>query len=87
MPDLNMREWWLLAPIAAAVLWMGIYPESFMRPIRNDVGRVLARVERAAPKGDSNLTLGAGAKHDGAGHHGKGQDGEGQHGAGHGETH
>ena len=29
MPDLSAREWWLLAPIAAAVFWMGIYPESF----------------------------------------------------------
>ena len=26
MPDLGAREWWLLAPIAAAVFWMGIYP-------------------------------------------------------------
>ena len=41
------REWWLLAPIAAAVLWMGVYPESFLRPMRADVGRLLERVERA----------------------------------------
>ncbi len=53
MPDLSMREWWLLAPIGAAVLWMGVYPESFLRPIRADVGRLLERVERAAPQGDS----------------------------------
>ena len=26
MPDLNVREWAMLAPIAAAVLWMGVYP-------------------------------------------------------------
>ncbi|HEV2043591.1 MAG TPA: NADH-quinone oxidoreductase subunit M [Sphingomicrobium sp.] len=58
MPDLNAREWWLLAPIAAAVLWMGVYPESFMRPMRADVGRLLERIERAAPPGDSHLTAG-----------------------------
>ena len=58
MPDLSMREWWLLAPIAAAVLWMGVYPESFLRPIRADVGRLLERIERAAPEGDSNLVAG-----------------------------
>jgi NADH-quinone oxidoreductase subunit M len=63
MPDLSMREWWLLAPIALAVFWMGIYPESFLRPMRNDVGRVLARLERVAPPGDSALTLGKGAMH------------------------
>ena len=58
MPDLGAREWWLLAPIAAAVLWMGVYPESFMAPMRADVGRLLTRIERAAPPGDSHLTPG-----------------------------
>ena len=43
---------WLLAPIAAVVFWMGVYPESFMRPMRADVGRLLERVERAKPAGD-----------------------------------
>jgi NADH-quinone oxidoreductase subunit M len=57
MPDLSAREWWLLAPIALAVFWMGIYPESFLRPIRNDVGRILVRLDRVAPAGDSHLTL------------------------------
>jgi len=61
MPDLSVREWWLLAPIALAVFWMGIYPESFLLPIRNDVGRLITRIERAAPAGDSKLTLGKGA--------------------------
>jgi NADH-quinone oxidoreductase subunit M len=58
MPDLSAREWWLLAPIAAVVLWMGVYPESFLRPIHTDVGRLVERVQRAAPKGDSNLIAG-----------------------------
>ncbi len=58
MPDLSAREWWLLGPIAAAVLWMGVYPESFLRPIRADVGRLLERIERAAPESDSHLTSG-----------------------------
>jgi NADH-quinone oxidoreductase subunit M len=57
MPDLSAREWSLLAPIAIGVFWMGIYPESFERVIRNDVGRVLARLERVAPAGDSHLTV------------------------------
>ena len=59
MRDLSAREWWLLAPIAAAVLWMGIYPESFLRPIRADIGRLVERVERAAPAGDARLTAGS----------------------------
>jgi NADH-quinone oxidoreductase subunit M len=58
MPDLSAREWWLLAPIALAVFWMGFYPESFLKPIRNDVGRIMARMERVAPAGDSLPTPG-----------------------------
>ena len=58
MPDLSAREWWLLGPIAIGVLWMGVYPESFLRPMRNDVGYILQRVERVAPKGDSQPTAG-----------------------------
>jgi NADH-quinone oxidoreductase subunit M len=55
MPDLSKRELALLAPIALVVLWMGVYPESFLRPMRRDVGTLLARIERAAPPGDSGL--------------------------------
>ena len=56
LPDLSKRELALLAPIAAAVFWMGIYPESFMAPMRDDVSTLLARIERAAPTGDAGLT-------------------------------
>jgi NADH-quinone oxidoreductase subunit M len=58
MPDLSAREWWLLAPIALAVFWMGLYPESFLKPIRNDVGRIMVRMERVTPAGDSLPTPG-----------------------------
>jgi NADH-quinone oxidoreductase subunit M len=59
MPDLSIRELWLLAPIAAAVLWMGVYPESFLSPMRADVLALEARLARAAPAGDAKVTLGA----------------------------
>src|SRR4051794_22041308 len=55
MPDLNPRELVSLGAIAAVVLWMGVYPESFLAPMRGDVGTLIARVERAAPPGDSAL--------------------------------
>ena len=58
MPDLSSRELWLLAPIAAVVLWMGVYPESFLAPMRADTARLLARVERAKPAGDAAPTAG-----------------------------
>lgn len=58
MPDLSFREVALLAPIAAVVLWMGVYPESFLAPMRADVGTLEARIARAAPAGDSLPTPG-----------------------------
>jgi len=57
MSDVNGREMWLLAPIAVVVLWMGVYPETFLAPIRRDVATIVERVERAAPAGDSKLKL------------------------------
>lgn len=57
MSDMNGREIWLLAPIAVVVLWMGVYPETFLAPIRRDVATIVARVDRAAPAGDSKLKL------------------------------
>ncbi len=59
MKDMTAREWLTLAPIAAATLWMGVYPESFMAPMRNDVTALLARLEPVAPHGDAALKLGA----------------------------
>jgi NADH-quinone oxidoreductase subunit M len=58
MPDLSGRELWLLAPIAAAVLWMGVYPESFLKPMRPDVERLVERMSRVMPAGDSQPTAG-----------------------------
>lgn len=58
LPDLTRREWAMMAPIAAAVLWMGVYPESFLRVMRQDVAVLLERVERAAPTGDAHVTAG-----------------------------
>jgi NADH-quinone oxidoreductase subunit M len=58
MPDMNAREIAMFVPIVAGVLWMGIYPESFLKPMRNDVGAIVARIERANPGGDSQLAAG-----------------------------
>jgi len=58
MPDLDWREWAMMAPIAAAVLWMGIYPESFLAPMRQDIAALDARVARAKPAGDAQIKAG-----------------------------
>jgi NADH-quinone oxidoreductase subunit M len=58
MLDLSPREIFLLTPIAAVVLWMGVYPESFMAPMRRDIGTLLARIAPATPEGDAKLAIG-----------------------------
>ena len=58
MPDLELREWLMLAPIAAAVLWMGVYPESFLAPMRNDIHTIEARVAASKPAGDAKFEMG-----------------------------
>jgi NADH-quinone oxidoreductase subunit M len=58
MSDLSGREMWLMAPIAGVVLWMGVYPESFLAPMRSDVAILMQRVDRAAPLSDSRPTPG-----------------------------
>ncbi|HTU12762.1 MAG TPA: NADH-quinone oxidoreductase subunit M [Allosphingosinicella sp.] len=68
MPDLDKREFLLLAPLAAATLWMGVYPESFMAPMRGDVEILLERIDRARPQSDSQPTPGRPAAAAPAGH-------------------
>ncbi|MBX7526881.1 NADH-quinone oxidoreductase subunit M [Qipengyuania vesicularis] len=63
MPDLNAREWAMLAPIAAAVLWMGVYPESFLAPMRQDIVALETRLASVAPRYDSALDQGTPREH------------------------
>jgi NADH-quinone oxidoreductase subunit M len=58
MPDLSVRELAILAPIAAVVLWMGVYPESFLAPMRADIAALDARLAQAKPDGDAHLKAG-----------------------------
>jgi NADH-quinone oxidoreductase subunit M len=59
MTDLSARELVLLVPLALVTIWMGVYPESFMAPMRKDVGFVLSRTDRAWKGGDSKPVMGA----------------------------
>ncbi len=58
MPDMDAREWGMMAALAAAVMWMGVYPESFLAPMRADIAALDARLAAAAPQGDSQLQVG-----------------------------
>ncbi|MGB3807035.1 MAG: NADH-quinone oxidoreductase subunit M, partial [Erythrobacter sp.] len=51
--------WAMMAPVAAAVLWMGVYPESFIAPMRNDIAALDAQLAQARPDGDADLVAGS----------------------------
>jgi len=71
MPDLTLREYLMMIPLGLAVLWMGVYPESFIAPMRQDIAALDARLARAKPSYDPKLVMGAGkpaTAHESAGH-------------------
>jgi len=41
MPDLNLREKLIFAPLIAIVFWMGVYPNSFLEPIHTSVANLI----------------------------------------------
>jgi len=45
--DLSPREKFVFAPLLVLVLWMGIYPNSFLRPIQASVDHIVAQATAA----------------------------------------
>ncbi len=45
MLDLNWREVVVFAPMIAIVLWMGVYPSSFLRPMQPSIANLIDRVQ------------------------------------------
>src|SRR5208282_3041436 len=45
MVDLSPREVLIFAPMIAVVLWMGIYPASFLRPMQPSLANLIERVQ------------------------------------------
>ena len=43
--DMNRREVLAFAPLVVLTLWMGIYPETFLEPIRASVANLLTQVQ------------------------------------------
>lgn len=34
LPDLNLREWLIMAPLIAVIIWLGVYPQPVLRSVR-----------------------------------------------------
>jgi NADH-quinone oxidoreductase subunit M len=42
LPDLTLREWVMLLPMALLVVWLGLYPAPFLAPLHQTVATLLA---------------------------------------------
>ena len=49
LPDLTPREWAMTVPIVALAIFMGVYPNLFLKPMEASVNRVIERVNRHQP--------------------------------------
>jgi NADH-quinone oxidoreductase subunit M len=56
MLDLSPREKMVFAPLLVLVLWMGVYPSSFLTPIRASVDNIVQRAT-AAQKAAANAVI------------------------------
>jgi NADH-quinone oxidoreductase subunit M len=45
LPDITLREFWTLAPVIFFIVWIGIYPNTFLRKLDVSVNELLRRVE------------------------------------------
>jgi NADH-quinone oxidoreductase subunit M len=49
LPDLQTREWIVIAPIIAIAILMGVLPNLFLRPIEPSIERTLTKIHQGAP--------------------------------------
>jgi NADH-quinone oxidoreductase subunit M len=49
MPDLSIREWAIVGPLVAAAIFMGVFPNVFLKPMEPAVGRIVQRMEQHQP--------------------------------------
>jgi NADH-quinone oxidoreductase subunit M len=45
LPDITKREFWTLAPVILFILWIGVYPDTFLRKLDVSVAELLARAQ------------------------------------------
>jgi NADH-quinone oxidoreductase subunit M len=48
LPDLSVREWAILLPILALIVWIGVYPTSFTGMTEASVEALIAQVQTKA---------------------------------------
>ncbi|MCS6986682.1 MAG: NADH-quinone oxidoreductase subunit M [Sphingomonadaceae bacterium] len=56
MPDLKPREWAVMLPLAASVLWLGVNPGPVLAPVRAPVESLMARLVERGVVADASLS-------------------------------
>jgi NADH-quinone oxidoreductase subunit M len=49
LPDLSLREWIILGPLAAAAIGMGVFPNVVLKPMEPAVQRIVDRIQAHQP--------------------------------------
>jgi NADH-quinone oxidoreductase subunit M len=49
MPDLSLREWAVIGPLCAAAIYMGVFPNVFLKPMEPAITRIVQRMETREP--------------------------------------
>ena len=45
--DMNWREFWAVAPLVVLVFWVGLIPQTFLKPMQADIQKVTDKVDAA----------------------------------------
>jgi NADH-quinone oxidoreductase subunit M len=48
LPDLTAREWTVLVPVLLLIVWIGVYPQPFLKPTEASVKQLLAQVTQSS---------------------------------------
>ena len=49
LPDLNLREWAVVVPLIAMMVWMGVYSQTFLPAVGKTTARVLSQTQVNVP--------------------------------------
>jgi NADH:ubiquinone oxidoreductase subunit 4 (subunit M) len=63
IPDLNGRELAALIPLVVVIVWIGVYPQFFLRRMEPSIRNVVAVVESKRPNNEQLARQAAPADH------------------------
>ena len=56
LPDLSIREWVILVPVLACIVWIGVYPAAFTGKTEASVQALITQVQAKAAATTAQVT-------------------------------